>query len=224
MPTVSLASSLNPALPGQAVTITVTVSGQSFATNLPTGTVAFTVDGTDQPNIPLVKGTASLPLSGLVVGPHTVAVSYGGDSTFAASTAILSQTVSPPPADPALPPPPAAPSPPLPLADVTGLVMVTSGKRRRSTPLRQTVTVRNRGSAAVPGPLYLVASRLTRRVRLRNATGLTQSHATPGDPYVLLAPAGLAPGQVLTFDLLFVNPRHRPVKFQPLIFAGSGVL
>lgn len=90
--TVYLLSSINPSISGQSVTFTATVSTSQGA---PTGTLAFTVDGTVLSTVavnPAVQQTYST--SALTVGTHQVIVVYSGDSNFASSTSpALTQTV-----------------------------------------------------------------------------------------------------------------------------------
>jgi hypothetical protein len=98
--TTSLASSSNPSTAGQPVTFTATVA-PTVATGTPTGTVTFTIDGKAEPPVPLQvvdgKDQATFSISTLTVGAHTIAATYNGDATFAASTASrpLTQTVGP---------------------------------------------------------------------------------------------------------------------------------
>jgi hypothetical protein len=87
--TTTVTFSVNPAILGQPVTITATVSPSAA-----TGTVTF-YDGTTQLGTPtLSSGTATFTTSTLTVGSHTIKGSYGGDSTYTASpgTATLNVT------------------------------------------------------------------------------------------------------------------------------------
>ena len=93
----TIASSVNPTLPGQGVSYTVTVSAVAPASGTPTGTVAFldaasTIIGcTAQP---LVAGVATCNATYLTAGIHTITAAYGGDANFTASTSPgLTQTV-----------------------------------------------------------------------------------------------------------------------------------
>ena len=79
-------TSTNPTVFGQAVTFTVTVTGQTFHTVVPTGTVVFTLDGTAQPSVTLANGQASFTPPTLSVGSHTLIVAYNGDSNFSPGT------------------------------------------------------------------------------------------------------------------------------------------
>jgi hypothetical protein len=93
--TISLASPLSPSTAGQTVTFTAVVSPGT-----PTGTVTFTIDGKAEPPVRLQlaggKDQATFSIATLAVGTHTIAATYNGDSTFAASTVpnTLTQTVN----------------------------------------------------------------------------------------------------------------------------------
>jgi carboxylesterase type B len=90
--TTTLASSANPALVGQSVTFTATVTATS---GTPTGTVTFTNNGT-------LMGTATLNSSGVGsimvafghAGSHVVVATYGGNASFMGSSATLTETVN----------------------------------------------------------------------------------------------------------------------------------
>lgn len=89
---VTLTSSSNPAIAGQTVTYTATVSGSS---GTPTGIVIFEDDGS-------ILGTATVDGSGqaifstaaLAVGSQTITALYSGDATYGDSAAFLTQTVN----------------------------------------------------------------------------------------------------------------------------------
>lgn len=68
---------------GQGATVTASLVADSGS---PTGTVAFTVDGTVQPAVNLVNNSASLVLPGLAAGPHTVLATFSADTPFAGSS------------------------------------------------------------------------------------------------------------------------------------------
>jgi polygalacturonase/sugar lactone lactonase YvrE len=79
---------------GQSVTVSATVSGTSV---MPLGSVVFTVDGSTQSS-PLVNGVASLSLTSLSRGSHSVSASYSSSNGYASvSTAVSTLTVSPAP-------------------------------------------------------------------------------------------------------------------------------
>jgi hypothetical protein len=89
--TTAVTSSLNPSVPGQAVTFSATVTGAS-----PTGTVQFK-DGAANLGTPvtLAGGAASLTTSALTSGSHSITAVYGGDGNNTASTsAPLTQRVN----------------------------------------------------------------------------------------------------------------------------------
>jgi hypothetical protein len=105
---VSLVSSINPSTVGQAVTFTATVTGN--LTTKPTGIVNF-VDVTTNTVLGSVSGVtvnsttgiASLSVSSLAAGLHSIAVYYGGDSKYAGSSNSLTQTVNTVPTAPTAP-------------------------------------------------------------------------------------------------------------------------
>jgi len=91
--TTTLASSLNPALASQSVTLTATVqAGTGIST---TGTVNF-MDGSSTLGTATVSNnSAQLTVSTLAVGTHTITAVYGGSTDFGGSTSSpLTQTVN----------------------------------------------------------------------------------------------------------------------------------
>ena len=93
LPTVSVVSSLNPSVAGQAVTFTATVSSPTpNTTGVPTGTVSFYLwpygvaglgSATNIGTATLSNGVATLTTSTLPVGSDPITVTYNGDSNFA---------------------------------------------------------------------------------------------------------------------------------------------
>jgi autotransporter-associated beta strand protein len=84
---------------GQDVTFTATVAPGS-GTGMPTGSVTFTFDGTAQTPVSLQEvggvAQASLSLTTLAGGNHTIIVSYSGDANFHPSkSSSVTQTVDP---------------------------------------------------------------------------------------------------------------------------------
>src|SRR5215472_2785471 len=74
---------------GQLVTLTATVSA---ASGTPTGTVTFSVDGSALGSLALSStGTATVQISSLSVGNHSITASYAGNSDF--STSVSSTSV-----------------------------------------------------------------------------------------------------------------------------------
>jgi hypothetical protein len=82
-PAIGLASSSNPVLVQNAVTLTATVSS---AAGSPTGTVTFLDGATPLGTGTLAGGVATLTTSGLTVGSHTITAVYGGDGNFVSAT------------------------------------------------------------------------------------------------------------------------------------------
>jgi hypothetical protein len=95
--TTALTSSANPQTSGSSVTFTATVSPSS-GTTVPTGSAVFTVDGSTASTATLnASGVATYATSTLAAGSHTVSASYGGSSSFSASTSsTLTQTITAP--------------------------------------------------------------------------------------------------------------------------------
>ena len=90
--TTTLVSSANPSTLGQSVSFTATVAGQ--VTGTPTGTITFSDGDSQLGQSALNGGTASLSISSLTVGSHSIVASYSGDSNFTGSVSIVeSQTV-----------------------------------------------------------------------------------------------------------------------------------
>jgi len=91
--TTTLASSPNPSLVGQAVTLTATVEGDA-----PTGDVTFADGATPLATVPLDgAGTAVLVTSALTAGSHTLTASYAGDAGNDPSSDEVTQVVNNPP-------------------------------------------------------------------------------------------------------------------------------
>jgi hypothetical protein len=89
--TTTLTSSLNPAIVGQSITLTATVSPSSA-----TGTVTFNDGATSIGTGTLSGGSAALAVSSLSIATHSITAVYGGDASDAGSTsAALSQVVNP---------------------------------------------------------------------------------------------------------------------------------
>lgn len=82
--TITVTSSLNPAVVGQAVTFTATVTPGAA-----TGTVTFFNQGNLAGNVKLVAGVAVLTLAALTSGSHTISVAYNGDAVYSPSVGAL---------------------------------------------------------------------------------------------------------------------------------------
>jgi len=91
--TTALASSLNPAAAGQAVTFTAMVTPNGSGT--PTGSVTFKDGSATLGSSNLSSGKASYTTSTLSAGTHSITAAYVGDSNFSGSTSgVLTQTVT----------------------------------------------------------------------------------------------------------------------------------
>jgi hypothetical protein len=91
--TTTLSSSLNPATYGQSITFTVTVAPLS-GTGTPTGKVTLSNGSNTIASVTLSNGTGTYTTSTLAAGTLPMSASYGGDSTFGASSASLTQTIN----------------------------------------------------------------------------------------------------------------------------------
>jgi uncharacterized repeat protein (TIGR03803 family) len=89
---VTLTSSQNPSILGQAVTFTATVAPQFSGT--PTGNVAFRDGSTILGKVTLTGGVATYTTSSLTSGKHKITAKYGGSANFDPNSANLTQTVN----------------------------------------------------------------------------------------------------------------------------------
>jgi len=91
---VAVSSSTQPSVFGQPLTFTATVTSFNFGT--PSGTVTFTDGATTLGTAALDNnGQATLPISTLALGSHSIAASYSGDASFIGSnSAVFTQTVN----------------------------------------------------------------------------------------------------------------------------------
>ncbi len=91
--TTSVVSSLNPISLGQATTFTATI--QPGAGNTATGAVIFMDGSTPLGFATVSSNSASLAVSSLSVGTHTITAQYSGDANFSGSTsAAIPETVN----------------------------------------------------------------------------------------------------------------------------------
>jgi hypothetical protein len=93
---VTLSSSVNTSLLGQAVTFTATVGAPSSGAAAPTGTVTFvdTTTGTVLGVQTLSNGQAVLTTTALQIGFQTVVAVYSGDANYLSSAAVVTQYVN----------------------------------------------------------------------------------------------------------------------------------
>ncbi|HVK18987.1 MAG TPA: Ig-like domain repeat protein [Fimbriiglobus sp.] len=103
----TVATSLNPANEGVAVTLTAAVAGLVPIGAVPTGTVTFFDGATAIGSAPVVGGAATLAVT-LAPGTHAITATFGGDANFTTSSAAsVNQVVN------AVVPPPPGPTPAL---------------------------------------------------------------------------------------------------------------
>jgi hypothetical protein len=86
----TLISSSNPAQAGTSITFTATTTS---ANGVPAGSTAFSDGNAVLGQVNLVNGVSTYTTSSLSVGTHPITASYGGSSTFDASSASLSQVI-----------------------------------------------------------------------------------------------------------------------------------
>lgn len=93
--TTLLGSAANPAVFGQTITFTATVTAVAPGAGTPSGTVMFMDGVTSLGSAPLSGGVATLMDAALAVGSHSITASYNGDTDFTSSTSVaLPQTVN----------------------------------------------------------------------------------------------------------------------------------
>jgi uncharacterized protein (TIGR03437 family) len=90
---VSIASSLNPAAFGQAVTFSATLTTNGGPGAFPTGTVVFLDGATQLATRPLASPQVSFTTSALSPGAHIITAQYSGDSIYPGAQASLAETV-----------------------------------------------------------------------------------------------------------------------------------
>lgn len=91
----SIASSTNPSIAHQSVTLTATVKPVAAGGSTPTGSVTFSDGQATLGTASLSSGVATLTVSSLAAGSHSITAVYAGNAADQGSTsAALSQTVS----------------------------------------------------------------------------------------------------------------------------------
>jgi sugar lactone lactonase YvrE len=90
--TASLTSNVNPSSSGQNVVFTARING--VGSQVATGTVSFNNGAALIANVALdINGVATIQLSSLAVGSHTISASYSGDANYAPLSATMMQLV-----------------------------------------------------------------------------------------------------------------------------------
>ncbi|HEX8603897.1 MAG TPA: polysaccharide lyase family 1 protein [Pseudoduganella sp.] len=77
------------------------------------------------------------------------------------------------------------------------------------------ITLTNKGAAALAGPLQLVLGQLPAGVTLDNATGMRD-----GAPYITLEANAIAPGASVTVPLTYSNPGKVAISYTNAVFVG----
>jgi hypothetical protein len=91
----AVTGSPNPSVFGQAVILNATVAASGGGGGSPTGVVTFSDGTVSLGTAPITAGAASLSVTSLAPGSHSITVAYGGDGNFLPSTsAAFSQTVN----------------------------------------------------------------------------------------------------------------------------------
>jgi hypothetical protein len=88
----TISTSPNPSAPGQAVTVTATIAALGGNAS-PTGSVAFTDGTVSLGTRTVVGGAASLNVSTLATGSHSLVATYSGDANFLASQSSVDTQV-----------------------------------------------------------------------------------------------------------------------------------
>ena len=127
---ITLASSQNPASESQSIALTAAVAGSLAGSGVPSGSVTFLDGTTPLGTSPLISGQATVPVSGLAVGAHSIAAAYSGDSAFNAHTsAPFAQVITPP----------------SPVISLSPASLTFSGQILGTTSIAQVITVSNTG-------------------------------------------------------------------------------
>src|SRR5213594_123262 len=145
--TTTLTSTPNPSTTGQAVTLSATVTSTA---GVPTGTVTFREGATVLGMADLVNGSASISISTLAVGTHSLTALYNGSATFPASTSAVVHAVNAPGAAATTTTLTSTPNP-----STTGQVVALSARVTSATGV-PTGTVTFRDGANVLGTVTLV--------------------------------------------------------------------
>ena len=201
-PAETLASSLNPSIFNQSVTLTATLPTNT------TGTVTFTNGATVLGTSTLTNGVATLASSTLPVGSDTITTTYNGDANNNTATASVVQTVNKetPPvtvttSGPSTPGNPVTITVTLPVG-TTGTVTVTSGGQTLGSgpvnPTTGTVTVT---TTTLPVGNDPITASFGGDSNNNPATGSTTQTVTKATPVVTLVSSTnpSTPGQSVTF-------------------------
>jgi len=126
-PTAALTSSLNPSVSGANVVFTATITGVGAI--IPTGNATFKDGATTLGTAALnASGAATFQTASLAVGSHSISIAYSGDTSYATTTASLTQTVQ--------------------NADTQITLTASANPATYSTPLTLTATISSDGGTA----------------------------------------------------------------------------
>jgi hypothetical protein len=92
--TTNLVVTVNPSVYGQSISFTASVAAVAPGTGTPTGSVTFSDGTTTLKTVTLTAGAATYTSTKLATGPQSITAAYNGNSTFATSTSVLTQTVN----------------------------------------------------------------------------------------------------------------------------------
>jgi Bacterial Ig-like domain (group 3) len=201
--TTTLSVSPSSAIAGQTVTLTaqVTPSAGNTANN---GFVLFQDNGLPLAVVPVDStGAATFNTTKLSLGSHSLSASFLATPDFNASASTAVQKVV--------------------SADVTTQFAITLGSiSRRGRRFVQHVTLKNNG-VTLSDPLALVLDRLSRGVKLTNASGVTKTVAALGSPFVFISLGSLkqiASGGTVSIDLSLSARSARAIRYTPRILVG----
>ena len=109
-----------------------------------------------------------------------------------------------------------------PNAMVFSPVSVTKGPMQiNGTTYSQTVTVTNKGTAAITGPISVALDGLTAGVTLTKKTGTTV-YSGPGSAYVNVSSSELQPGATTAaFTLVFSDPSLKTINYTPRVLGSA---
>ncbi|HLJ73310.1 MAG TPA: Ig-like domain repeat protein, partial [Thermoanaerobaculia bacterium] len=91
---VTITPTANPAIAGNSVTFTAHATANPPGAGVPTGSIAFSVDGGSPTSVAVDASGAAAFSQSFAIGSHSIQAVYSGDSNFLTSTGSLSETVS----------------------------------------------------------------------------------------------------------------------------------
>lgn len=119
---------------------------------------------------------------------------------------------------------PQSPLPPLDVTDSAKIKVSGFTLNRQTGFFVGNLTISASGSAAVPGPVYILLNGLPSGVSLVNGNGITVN-TNAGTPYLSLTLPGqgliFAPGESVTVPVQFLNPNRVLISFTPQLIRTS---